>query len=73
MIGRQSGRDQSTPRLIAVAALGFLLLAPPLLSLFDHKARVFGIPILMAYLFIAWAAVIALVAVVNRGAGRAPE
>ncbi len=73
MTGRQSGSDRFTPRLIAVAVLGFLLFAPPLLSLFDRKARVFGVPILMAYLFMAWAVVIGLVAAINRGSGRAPE
>jgi hypothetical protein len=73
MIGQRNGADRSTPRLIATAVLGFLLFAPPLLSLFDRKARVFGVPILVAYLFIAWALIIGLVAAISANAGRASE
>lgn len=62
----QGDNEQLTPRLVAVAALGFLLFAPPLLSLFDHRTRVFGAPVLWAYLFLAWAVVIGLVAVIVR-------
>lgn len=73
MTGRQGGSDRSAARLIAVAALGFLLFTPPLLSLFDRQGQMLGVPALMAYLFIAWAVVIALVAAINRGSGRPPE
>ncbi len=73
MIGRQNEDDRLTPRLIAVAVLGFLLFAPPVLSLFDRKARVFGVPILMAYIFTAWTVVIGLVAAFTRGSGMPPE
>jgi hypothetical protein len=61
--------ERVTPRLVAVAVLGVLLLAPPLLSLFDHDARVGGIPLLWAYLFLAWALIIGLVAAVVRKSG----
>jgi hypothetical protein len=70
MTGRHNGGGRFTPRLIAVAGFGFLLFAPPLLSLFDRHARVFGIPVLLAYLFTAWAVVIGLVAAASRGCGR---
>jgi hypothetical protein len=58
--------ERVTPRLTAIAVLGLLLFAPPLLSLFDEDARVGGIPLLWAYLFAAWAVVIGLVAAVVR-------
>ncbi|HEY3259389.1 MAG TPA: hypothetical protein VGJ95_03855 [Pseudonocardiaceae bacterium] len=58
--------ERATPRLVAVAALGLLLFTPPLLSLFDRDIEVAGIPLLWAYLFLAWALIIGLVAAVVR-------
>jgi hypothetical protein len=55
--------------LVAIAGLGFLLFMPPLLTLFDREGSVFGVPILWAYLFLAWAAVIGLVAMTVRKSG----
>jgi hypothetical protein len=49
-------------RLIALFMLGALLLTPPLLIVFNHGTRVFGVPALYLYLFAVWAALIALVA-----------
>lgn len=69
MIERRTVSDRRPQRLVAVGVLGFLLFAPPLLSLFDRKARVLGVPVLVAYLFIAWAVVIGLVAAINRTPG----
>ena len=54
-------------RLTATGAFGLLLLNYPLLSLFDRPVRVFGVPLLWAYLFVLWAALIALIAYVVRG------
>jgi hypothetical protein len=74
LTGPRDETDRLTPRLISAAVLGFLLFAPPLLSLFDHKARVFGVPILVAYLFIAWGLIIGLVAaIISADAGRTRE
>jgi hypothetical protein len=53
-------------RLVATAVLGFVALNPPLLTLVDTDARIFGIPVLYAYLFAVWAALIALVALAVR-------
>jgi hypothetical protein len=50
------------PRLVCVFLLGTLLFSFPLLSLFNRVDTVFGVPILFAYLFAAWALVIALLA-----------
>ena len=49
-------------RFIALCMLGLLLFNYPLLALFNVDGAVFGIPILYAYLFGAWAALIALIA-----------
>ena len=50
------------PRLIGLFLLGCLLFNFPLLALFNVRATVFGVPLLYAYLFAAWAALIVLVA-----------
>ena len=73
MAARQHETDRLTQRLVAVAVLGFLLFAPPLLSLFDLSGLVFGVPIIVAYLFAAWALIIGLVAVLIARSGRTPE
>ncbi len=51
-------------RLVAVFLGGCILFNYPLLSLFDRAADVFGIPLLYAYVFAAWAGVIAVMALV---------
>lgn len=62
------GGSLAGQRLIAAVAAGGLLLNYPILSLVDRPAMVFGIPLLYAYLFVVWAALIGLVAwVVERG------
>jgi hypothetical protein len=52
--------------LVAVTALGFLLFGYPLLAVFDVPRTILGVPVLWAYLFLAWAAVVALVALAVR-------
>jgi hypothetical protein len=52
--------------LVVATALGFLLFGYPLLAVFDVPATVLGVPVLWAYLFLAWAAVVALVALAVR-------
>ena len=51
-----------TPRLRSAAALvpllGLALLLPPLIALFVAPVRVFGIPLIVLYLFGLWAALI---------------
>jgi hypothetical protein len=51
-------------RLVAVFLLGLLLFNYPLMALFNRAADVFGIPVLYAYIFGAWALLIALLAIV---------
>jgi hypothetical protein len=54
----------SAQRLAALFLLGWLVFNYPLLALFNRTAEVLGIPLLYAYIFGAWLALIALMAVV---------
>jgi hypothetical protein len=51
-------------RLIALFLFGVLLFTPPFLGIFNTPARVFGIPHLYFYLFVAWSLLISLIAAV---------
>jgi hypothetical protein len=53
-------------RLVALALLGFLLFNYPLLSLFSTDGSVVGVPLLYVYLFVSWALLIGLMALVVR-------
>ena len=55
-----------TARLVAVGLLGLALFNYPLLAVFDLDTIVAGVPALWAYLFGAWALVIALLAWIAR-------
>lgn len=57
-------------RFVALCMLGILLFNYPVLALFNVPGSVFGIPVLYAYIFIAWAALIALMAMVAESRGR---
>ena len=49
-------------RFIALCMLGMLLFNYPILALFNVPGSWFGVPILYAYIFLAWAALIGLMA-----------
>ncbi len=51
-------------RLAAIFMMGCVLLNYPILSLFGRAAAIAGIPLLYAYVFGAWAVLIALMALV---------
>ena len=53
-------------RLLALFVAGWLLLNYPLLALFGRLGTVAGIPALYLYLFVAWALLIAGIALVLR-------
>jgi len=53
------------PRLVAVFLLGVLLFNYPLLALFNRDVSVFGIPLLYAYIFLAWALLIGLLVLIT--------
>ena len=57
-------------RLVALFLLGALLFSPALLAVFARPATLLGMPSLFVYIFVAWVAVIGLLALVSRGAGR---
>lgn len=54
---------------IAVALLGPVLFAPPVLALFAREARLFGVPSLVVYVFAAWLLGILLTALAARRRG----
>ena len=60
-------------RLIALVAIGALVLNYPLLRIFDAPALVFGIPVLYLYLFAVWIAVIVLVGIAMERRGGETE
>jgi hypothetical protein len=49
-------------RLLALFALGWLLLNFPLLAIWDRDVQVWGIPLLPLAVFVGWGALIALAA-----------
>ena len=49
-------------RLVALCMLGCVLFNYPILAIFNVPAAVLGIPVLYAYIFVAWALLIALMA-----------
>ena len=57
-------------RLTALCLLGFLLFNYPILALFNVSGTIFGVPVLYAYIFGAWVALILLMALVAESRGR---
>ncbi len=53
-----------TQRLAALFVLGALLFNYPLLALFNRAVMVAGVPLLYLYVFLAWALLITLLALV---------
>ncbi len=51
-------------RLAALFLLGCVLFNYPLIALFNQPLRLFGIPLLYLYVFVAWALLIGLMALV---------
>jgi hypothetical protein len=58
--GTNRRRGVRGQRLIGIFLLGLILFNFPILALFNVGTTVFGIPVLFAYLFLAWAALILL-------------
>ena len=56
--------ERGGQRLIALFILGCLLFNYPILSLFNVSRDVFGVPVLYAFIFAAWALLVALMALV---------
>jgi hypothetical protein len=69
-VRRGAGEDgRFTGLTVLAAAAGFVLFLPPLLTVAEGGGTVAGVPGVAAYLFGAWLAVIALVAVLVRRSG----
>lgn len=68
---RRSTRDDKrfTGLTVLAAAAGFVLFLPPLLTAAGNAGTIAGIPAVAAYLFGAWLAIIALVALLVRRSG----
>ena len=64
------GSGKTGDRTAALFLLGVLALNAPILSLFSTGGDVFGAPVLYVYLFAAWAALIALMALTTRSGSR---
>ena len=54
--------EAKAQRFVALCMLGMLLFNFPILGLFNVPGTLFGVPVLYAYIFMAWAALIALMA-----------
>ena len=60
--------ERRAQRLVALCMLGWVLFNYPVLAVFNVSGSILGIPVLYAYLFLAWALLILLMAlVVERG------
>ncbi|HTO47845.1 MAG TPA: hypothetical protein VML91_09405 [Burkholderiales bacterium] len=53
-------------RFVALCMLGTLLFNYPVLALFNVSRTILGVPVLYAYIFIAWLALIGLMALVTQ-------
>ena len=56
--------ERKGQRLVALFIFGCVLFNYPVLSLFNVAAVAFGVPVLYAYIFAAWALLVALMALV---------
>ena len=56
-------------RFVAVCMLGMVLFNYPILALFNVSSTLLGVPVLYAYVFMAWAALIALMAYIAESGG----
>jgi hypothetical protein len=60
-------------RLMALFAAGILLFNFPLLALWDRDVRVLGVPLFPAALFMVWAVLIVLLALIVEGGDAAQD
>ena len=54
------GTERKGQRMIALCMLGCVLFNFPVLALFNVPGTLFGVPLVYAYIFLAWALLIAL-------------
>ena len=65
--------SRRSQRLVALFLLGCVLFNYPLMAIFSVDGRFLGIPVLFAYLFGAWAALIALIVLVSERGAEGPR
>lgn len=53
-----AGRKRSEGFAFFIPVLGAMLIMPPLVLLFDVQIDIFGVPLIVAYLFTTWLALI---------------
>ena len=58
MVRPEAKRERS----LGLFALGLLIFSPPLLAIFSLERFLAGLPLLYLYLFVAWAALIVMMA-----------
>ena len=58
------GDETKSQRFVALCMLGMVAFNFPILALFNVPATLLGVPVLYAYIFLAWAVLIALMALV---------
>ena len=56
--------ENRSQRFVALCMLGMVMFNFPILALFNVSATAFGVPLLYAYIFAAWAALIGMMALV---------
>ncbi len=61
--------EKKGQRFVALCMLGILMFNYPILALFNVSGTLFGVPVLYAYIFIAWAALIAVMAYITESGG----
>ena len=61
--------ESKSQRFVALCMLGMVLFNYPILALFNVPGTLFGVPALYAYVFIAWAALVGLMAYVAESGG----
>jgi len=54
--------ESRSERFVALCMFGIVLFNYPVLALFNVSGTLFGVPVLYAYIFIAWTALIGLMA-----------
>ena len=66
-------KARKNKRLVSFFLLGCVLLNYPLLSLFNLKTSIYGIPLLIVYIFLAWVFLILLAAMATKTRKQAPS
>ena len=66
-------KARKNKRLVGLFLLGSVLFNYPLLSLFNLKTSIFGMPLLIFYIFAAWVVLILLAAMVTKTRGQPPS